>query len=74
MKTFLKSVGQALAPYRKAILSGLLAAIPVGYKALADGHLSHAELGLIVGAFVAGAGIVYRVPNAPELTAKHKAE
>ena len=69
----MKNLLKAIAPYRKAILSGLIAASIAAYPLLSDGHLSYADLGLIAAAFASGAGIVYRVPNAPAASAQHKA-
>lgn len=69
----MKSVLKFLAPYRKAIVSGLVAVGVAAYPVLADGHLSYAEFGILVGAFVTGSGLTYKVPNAPLAEAKHKA-
>lgn len=63
-----------LAPYRKAVLSGVIAAVFAALPLVADGHLSVAELGVILGAGLTGAGVVYRVPNEAASTAQHKAE
>ncbi|WBQ03796.1 hypothetical protein [Kribbella sp. CA-293567] len=69
----MNSVLKFLAPYRKAILSGVLMAAPVAWQVMGDGHLSHAEAGLVIGAFLTGAGVVYKVPNAKLPDAKHMA-
>lgn len=64
----MKTLLNALAPYRKAVVSGLIAALFAAIPLVADGHVSAAEVSLIVGAFVSGAGLVYKVSNAPAKT------
>jgi hypothetical protein len=56
---------KALAPYRKAVLSGLIAA-DFAALSVAPGGITLAEAGVILGAFATGAGIVFKVPNVPK--------
>lgn len=53
---------KALAPYRKAVVAGLAAAIAAGLPLVFDG-ITAAEAGVIFAAFCGGAGITWRVPN-----------
>lgn len=50
-------------PVRKAVVAGLVAAAGAFGVATADGKVTLAEVGVIVGAAVAAAAAVYRVPN-----------
>jgi hypothetical protein len=63
---------QFQSPYAKAILGAILAALTALSTALADGHLTAAE---VVGVLIAGIvtlGGVYIIPNSkPVGTAKH---
>lgn len=49
---------------RKAVTAGAVAAVGAIGAALADGALSNAEIGVAIGAAVAAALAVWRVPNA----------
>lgn len=61
----MKTVLNALKPYRKAVVSGLIAAVFAAIPLVIDGNLTGPEVGLIVSAGLAGAGVTYRVPNTP---------
>jgi hypothetical protein len=61
----MRTLLNALKPYRKAIVSGLAAAIFTALPLVTDGDLTGPEVGLIVTAGLAGAGITFKVPNAP---------
>ncbi|GAA0627398.1 hypothetical protein HPO96_37025 [Kribbella sandramycini] len=62
----MRTLLDALAPYRKAIVSGLIAAVFAAWPLLADGDLSYADIGIIAAAAASGAGITFRVPNTPK--------
>lgn len=49
-------------PYAKAIAGGLVAAIAYATPVIDDGLVASEILG-IAGAFLAGLGVVYRIPN-----------
>ncbi len=53
---------KALAPYAKAFAAGAVAAIAFAIPVVDDGLRASEVLG-IAGAFLAGLGVVYRVPN-----------
>ncbi|MGW5402642.1 hypothetical protein [Streptomyces sp. NPDC003952] len=64
----MKTLLNALKPYRKAIVSGLIAAVFAAIPLVTDGDITGPEVGLIVSAGLAGAGVTYRVPNSPSGT------
>ena len=53
---------ESLKPYAKAFAGGLVTAIAFAVPVVDDGLLASEILG-IAGAFLAGLGVVYRVPN-----------
>lgn len=73
MRNFLRDLVALVKPYKKAIWSGVIAAAFAAWPLLSDGHLSYADAGQIVAAFAAGAGIVYKVANAPMVSGTRKA-
>jgi len=56
-----------LAPYAKAIVGGVVGGLTAAATALSDGSLDAVEWIGIVLAFIAGTGLVYAVPNKPEV-------
>lgn len=57
----------AIAPYAKALASGVTSGLFVWYNALDDDILTSQEQVGIAAAFMAGLGIVYAVPNRSDL-------
>lgn len=49
---------------RKALIGGLSSATAAFAASIADGNVSWADGGVILAAFIAGAYLVYQVPNA----------
>jgi hypothetical protein len=68
----MRTLLELLKPYRKAILSGVIAAVFAALPLVGDG-ITAAEAALIIGAGLSGAGVVYRVPNVPASQGQHKA-
>lgn len=54
-----------LPPYAKALIGGLAAGVSFAIPVVDDGLVWSEILG-IVGAFLAGTGLVYAVPNGPQ--------
>jgi hypothetical protein len=57
---------------RKAIAGGVVAVAPLLVPDLADGVLSGVEVGGLVAAFIAGAGVVFGIPNAERAAARNQ--
>lgn len=74
MRNFLRDVVAFLKPYKKAIWSGLIAAVAAAWPLVIDGHVSASDVATIAGAFAAGAGIVYKVRNGEVTVGQRKAE
>lgn len=55
---------ELIAPYRKAVVAGIAAAIAAGLPLVFDG-VTPEEVAVIFAAFCGGAGITWTVPNAP---------
>jgi hypothetical protein len=64
----MREILNLLKPYRKAIVSGIVAAIFTALPLVTDGDLTGPEIGVIVTAGLAGAGVTYRVPNTPRVS------
>lgn len=71
----MRTLLELIKPYRKAILAGVVAAIFTAIPLVTDDDgITGAEVGMIVSAGLAGAGVTYRVPNVPSATGTRKAE
>lgn len=57
---------RAIAPYRKAILAGIAAGIAAAIPLVDDG-LTAAEILRVALAALGGGGVVYAVPNSPDI-------
>lgn len=68
----MRTLLELLKPYRKAIVSGIIAAIFTAIPLVTDGDITGPEIGLIVSAGLAGAGVTYRVPNVPAAQGQRK--
>lgn len=61
----MKTLLNLLKPYRKAIVSGLIAAVFAAIPLVTDGDITGPEVGLIVTAGLTGAGVTFKVRNVP---------
>lgn len=52
---------------RKAWVAALLAAVAAGTPLFSDGVVDGSDVGIVVGAFLAGLGFTFRVPNKPSV-------
>ena len=55
----------AIKPYAKAIVGGVVAGLGAAATALSDNAIDNVEIIGIILAFIAGTGFVYAVPNKP---------
>lgn len=55
----------AIKPYAKAVVGGIVAGLGALATALSDGAVDGVEVIGVVLAFIAGTGFVYSVPNKP---------
>lgn len=55
----------AVKPYAKAVVGGVVAALGAAGTALADGAISPVEWIAVALAAIAGTGFVYAIPNKP---------
>lgn len=74
MRNLLKDLAALLRPYKKAIVAGLAAAIVAALPLVLDGDVTKADVSYIVGAFISGAGITYKVRNGEITVGTRRAE
>lgn len=74
MRNFLRDLVALLKPYKKAIVAGIAAAVVAALPLVLDGDVSSADISYIVGAFISGAGITYKVRNGEVTVGARKAE
>lgn len=74
MRNFLRELVSLFAPYKKAVVAGVMAAVFAALPVVLDGNVSAADVSLIVGAFLSGAGVTYKVANVPAASGARKAE